>query len=391
MIRIALCALFAASACGRQPAADPPTAPAIWGSLTGGPYHVGVSVIAALDSTRPGFAVQPDSTRPPGRPVQIVVWYPAESGGSRLALRDYVELSAGALGPDSATPDRKGRMVSAFAARPLANGSSRATVDSVLQTRMRAASDAPHAPGRFPLLLFLHASPWGASVMSEYLASHGFVVAAIESKGARDVAYRLSRENLDAMVEDGVFAITRMRRQPYVSGQLGIIGMSNGAIAAVATQLSGIAPQAIVSLDGGIGERAGGTYLNERTNGMPAAFTAPLLHLYTPDNPALQLQHIRSYESAPRMLIRVGHLRHGDFLTGGALERIAPGFFGPAPRDASVGFEFVARYTYHFFRSHLTRDATSTQFLLAPPYRNGAPGGLLEIERIASERPTGGS
>jgi len=36
-----------------------------------------------------------------------------------------------------------------------------------------------------------------------------------------------------------------------------------------------------------------------------------------PDNPHLDFQYIRSYKSTPRTLIRVGHLRHRDFLTGG--------------------------------------------------------------------------
>lgn len=379
MLRLVLLILFIAVACaGPRPA----TTAGTWQGLTVGRYQVGVSIIEARDSTRPDFRYRPDSTRGPGRPMQIVLWYPSRAGGRSLTLRDYVEWSASALGPDSSTNDRKRHAVDDFAAEPLASGISRFTVDSVLKIRMQATRDAPHVGGSFPLVMLLHTSPWGASVMSEYLASQGFVVAAFESKGARDAAYRLSRENLDAMVQDAVFTIDRMRREPYVSRQLGIIGMSNGAIAAVAIQLAGIRPQAVVSLDGGIGERAGGTYLSERTGGVPATFTVPLLHLYTPDNPHLELQHIRSYVAAPRMLIRVGHLRHGDFLTGGALEGVVPGFFGRAPTHVSLGFEFVTRYTYQFLRWQLTADDAASRFLNARPAQNGASAGLLEIERL---------
>ncbi len=56
--------------------------------------------------------------------------------------------------------------------------------------------------------------------MSEYLASHGFVVGAIESKGVRQVAYRLNRENLDAMTHDASFVIARMRREAFVGSAL---------------------------------------------------------------------------------------------------------------------------------------------------------------------------
>ena len=315
--------------------------------------------------------------------MQIVVWYPAGTGArGHATLRDYVELSAGSLGPQVATAERRRQLVDAFAAEPTSHGIARPAVDSVLGAPMRAMPDAPKADGRFPLVVFLHASPWGASVMSEYLASHGFVVAAIESKGARDAAYRLSRENLDAMVLDALFTVERMRREPNIGPQLGVIGMSNGSIAALAMQLAGTMPGAVVSLDGGIGEPAGGTYVGERLRTTSATITAPLLHLYSPDNPHLDFQYLRSYEAAPRTLVRVGHLRHGDFLTIGALERVMPGAFGTAPAEATTGFELVARYTLNFLRWRLLGDESAGRFIANRPEANGAPEGLVSIERL---------
>lgn len=315
--------------------------------------------------------------------MQIVIWYPASAASREpVTFRDYVALSAGALGLQAATADRRRQLIETFAAGPSSHGISRAAIDSVLGTTMRAQLDAPRAAGRFPLVVFLHTSPWGASVMSEYLASHGFVVAAIESKGARDAAYRLSRENLDAMVLDAAFTVARMRREPNVGPQLGVIGMSNGSIAALALQLAGTVPGAVVSLDGGIGERAGGTYLGERLRTASTSISVPLLHLYSPDNPHLDFQYLRSYESSPRMLVRVGHLRHGDFLTGGALERVLPGAFGAAPAESSTGFELVCRYTLNFLRWRLEGDDGGGRFLAERPEANGAPEGLLTVERL---------
>jgi hypothetical protein len=80
----------------------------------------------------------------------------------------------------------------------------------------------------------------------------------------------------------------------------------------------------------------------------------------------------------------MGHLRHSDFLAGGAIERIIPGAFGPAPAEAAIGFELVSRYTHHFLQWHLTGLERSRSFLAAPPETNGAPPGLLQIERIAA-------
>jgi hypothetical protein len=360
-----------AVACHTSRSVEPSRSPALWGGLPRGPHDVGLTQLFARDIARPSLT--PGGA---GREVQIVIWYPAERTATRpLALRDYVEVSAGLLG--SPTDDRRRELVERFAAEPLKHGHSRARIDSVLSLSMAGVLDAPHGTGRFPLVVFLHAAPWTASVMSEYLASHGFVVAAIESKGVREVPYRLSRENLEVMTQDAAFVIARMRREDWVAEQVGIIGMSNGSIAGLGLQLIGPTPAAVVSLDGGIGERAGGTYLAEQTEGSLTRLRSPLLHLYTPDNSFLDFQYIRSYESMDRTLVRLAGLRHADFLTYAALERVMPNAYGPAPRGASAAFETICRYTLSFLRSRLAGAREESVV---------GPEGLVSVERIPAVR-----
>jgi|GEM_PF-1765403 len=371
------------TACHSGQIPDPVAPSPAWGNLESGPYQVGLSVLLLRDTTRPGLALDSTSIPPPGRPMQIVVWYPAATAtGGAMTLRQYLELGAGALGPEAATAERRRQLVDDFTAEPLAHGIAQSALDSVLGLPMRAIQGAPRGKGRFPLVVFLHSPVWGASVMSEYLASRGFVVAAVESKGARQAPYRLSRENLDAMVLDAAFVVARMRREPYVNQRLGIVGMSNGSIAAMALQLSGPVPEAVVSLDGGIGEGAGGTYLGERSQGVPTRFTVPLLHLYSPDNPHLDFQYLRSYQASERLLVEVDHLRHRDFLAGGALERLMPGAFGEAPPQASLGFEIVCRYTAQFLEWRLADNEQAGAYLAAPPEAHGVPPAFLNIERL---------
>jgi len=238
------------------------------------------------------------------------------------------------------------------------------------------------------LIVFLHTTPWGASILGEYVASHGFVVATIESKGVRAAAYRLSRENLDAMGLDAAFTVTRMRREPNVDGRLGVIGMSNGSIAALGLQVTGLTPRGVVSLDGGIGEGAGGTYLRERSAGDSTRFSVPLLHLYSPDNRFLDFRYLRSYVAAERTLVRVDHLRHGDFLAGGAIERLMPGAFGPAKPDAPIGFELVCRYTLGFLRTYVAGDQSVQRFVGEVTANSGVPPGFASTEIL---RPVIGS
>ncbi|HET9326003.1 MAG TPA: hypothetical protein VFQ05_04455 [Candidatus Eisenbacteria bacterium] len=373
---------------GRADVATLPKVSPIWGDLLPGPYAVGLVVLEEQDGARPGLPIDSVTVTSGGRPMPIVVWYPATtSSRPRVTLREYIELTPAGLGAAVATLERRRQATEAFAAEAVASGLSRPRVDSVMALPMQAVREAPRKAGRFPLVVFLHATPWGASVMSEYLASHGFVVAAIQSKGARQAAYRLSRENLDAMVEDAMFTVSRMREETDISPRLGVIGMSNGAIAAMALEPGGLRGDAIVSLDGGIGERAGGTYLHERSEGHPTRFTVPVLHLYTPENPHLDLQYLRSYERSARMLARIGQLRHADFLTDGALERLLPGRAGPAPQGAARGFSTACRYTLQFLRWRLKNDSGAKRFLTLTPEANGVPAGWMGIERLPATAP----
>jgi hypothetical protein len=353
-------------------------ASALFGALAPGPHPVGFRLIMEADVTRPAL---PPSTTAVGRQIPIAVWYPAEpSAGASMRLRDYVVLNEEAL--TGVPPSDANAAVETFIAGALGRGLPRAELERLLNTPVSAVRDATTAAARFPLLLFAHGSVETESVMCEYLASHGYVVAAVRSRGATEVAYRLSRENLDAMVADHDFATVRLQREAYVSsGPIGVVGMSNGAIAGVALQLKRPVV-AIVSLDGGIGENAGGTYVGERSDGDVSLLRAPILHLYAPNNSFLNLEHLRSYRDAPRLLAFVRGMRHADFLAYPMFDRIVPGFSGDASADATAGFIWTTRYTLHFMDAYVQRAVHGTDFLITTPDSHGAPAGLLTIERL---------
>lgn len=341
-------AALALAAWGPALAADPPRSP-FWGQLERGGFGVGVTVIDERDTSRKAFA--PDDGK--GRPIRIVTWHPAASGsGERLTLRRYVQM--GSQGVD------------AFSKEPLSLGKPPVLWNATLDTPLFAELGARPMHGRFPLVVFLHASPWSASVMSEYLASNGFVVAAFESQGAVDREYRLSRDNLDAMMQDLAFVVARMRREANVSDRFGVIGMSNGALAGTAIQLLGLMPRAIVSLDGTVGEKMGSAWLAERSGGNSRKFIVPMLHLYTPANPHLELDPLRGYAAKP-VLIDMGGIRHVDFLAYAALENVIAGAFGAVERDPRPSFEAICRYTEAFLRWHLGGDASGRMVIERAP------------------------
>jgi hypothetical protein len=313
--------------------------------------------------------------------MPIAIWYPADTrGAAPLQLRDYVAASDVALS-GRADP---AAAVTRFAGDMKSRAAAAAPIDRLLDVSMFAVRDAAPQPGRFPLVLFAHASPETQSIMSEYLASHGFVVAGIRSRAALDLAYRLSRENLDVMVADLGFVWSRMQQEPNVRpGAAGVIGMSNGSIGAVALQLKAPVVAGVVSLDGGIGEDAGGQFLQERSGGDLSRLRTPILHFYSPGNQHLNLAHLQSYQASTRILVFVRGMRHQDFLNYAMFNHVVPGIDSSASEDARPGFEWVTQYTRRFLDALLNTDTASGDWLMSSPESHGVPAGLFTVQRLS--------
>jgi hypothetical protein len=215
--------------------------------------------------------------------------------------------------------------------------------------------DAPPSTGRYPLVLFAHSTPLGIAAMSADLAAHGFVVAGVISRGAERAGYRLTVADVQAMADDLIFALARVRSAPFVdTSRIGVIGMSNGALGAVALA-NRTRVDAMVSLDGTIGERAAARVLPELGSASAPASTPPLLHLYAPENSYLDFSELRK-RPGECVTVRVPDIGHSDFLTFALLR---PVNISEAPRRDRVvqKFSSVVRLTREFLSAKLGPDA----------------------------------
>jgi hypothetical protein len=162
----------------------PESAPALsplWHSLEAGRYEVGFRVEWLSDDSRTG----PGAVRDDGRLLRVYVWYPAtQADGAVMTFGDYL-----APEPPSerwrALADYLDQRDSSTAARQFSPQSPRAR-DQLRRTRVAARSRAQPAPGAFPLVLHsLGRNDYQleATVLWEYLASHGYVVAFVPQLG----------------------------------------------------------------------------------------------------------------------------------------------------------------------------------------------------------------
>jgi len=342
----------------------------------------GADTAAEASSRSVGFRVTQEadrtrstSTFPEGRPIQIAVWYPAAPGGSSLAFRDYVLLSGLEL-EGRASPASGGKAVDEYRSFLVGAGVAAAEVDAWLSTKTRAIRDAPPAPGRFPLVLIAQGNGQSAqdqALLAEFLASRGYVVATTPSQTRIGGAMKSEDEipaQAEAQAADLAFAARKLRTGPGPrAGRYGIVAHSFGARSALLLAMRDSDVGAIVSLDGGIGAKAGKGQLEKARGFDRSKGSAPLLHLYEEGDRFMvpDLDLLRSLPG-PRWLVRVEGLRHAHFSSMGAMVRNAPSAakVTSAAAETSAAWDLVLETTASFLDRFL-RDAAPLRASWEPP------------------------
>ena len=350
--------------------------PELWGGLTPGPYAVGFRTLFRYDLSRPavpysdweGRLYPTDETR--GRQIQINVWYPGEvtPSNSRLTFGHYVDLMARQTDFSAITPAKVRFANEQFIAKTNRLGGNGSFTDKGLDVLRRmdsAAYDEPDSQsGKYPLIVFPNGgSPAFQSVMSEYFASHGFIVAATALKGQFAFSDDISVRGFETAVDDLGFVIDQVLRIEQVDAErICLIGNAITSTQIVAYQTRNERIDCLVSLDGGLLSQFEQRILEQTAYYEPHAINKPLLAIYAPHasiDPALidHLRHSRQYR------IHFPHMSEFHFLNYGAFEKFVPGIIGEASDNVGPGFELAAKYTLKFFEAYLQDKAASRKFL----------------------------
>ena len=359
----------------------------LWGNLEPGPHGVGYQTVFAYDLSRPSITIDAQGKQiqalQPGRQMQIGLWYPAiKSGRSFMPFEEYVYLLAQELNFSPLNNEQRAQSIKSFMKDPLAAGAAAGKLQSLLKMKTGAVKNAVPARGRFPLIVYAHIAPSGNSIMCEYLASHGFVVAAIPWKGTFEYNLDVGLTGVETQIQDLQFVIGRLRNRADVNGdKIAVIGMSFGAISALGLQSRNADLDAVVSLDGGIGSPFGAGLVPRTPYYSVSRITAPLLHLYGPNVPGTDLSYLQTLKYSRRYFVGFPGMRHADFVNQGMFEHFVPGIQGKALGDSKTGFEWACRYTLYFLKAHLNGESASLVILENSPDVNKVPAGVLTVER----------
>jgi dienelactone hydrolase len=360
--------------------------PALWGDLKPGRYSVGFKVLSSHDPDRKWR----DGSK--GRPIQTCVWYPAKPGDISMPMgyKDYFLLSANELDFADLTDSQKAEALRKYKGLLVSNGIPNEAVDALFSTQMFAVPSLEMEQGPFPLLIVAQGNFHSAhhqSVLCEFLASQGYVVATCPSQtrisgpmNSDADAYQsaVDQSNDIAFVKKqviGKFKIDQTR--------IGLVGHSFGARSAFLYLAENKNIRGLVSLDGGIGNSQGKSFMKEAKEFDPNKIRVPILHFYediesfmTPD-----FDLIYSLRNSDRYLVKVEQMHHVQFTSFGMAGGTIPAFSDNA-RETEIKCESMFRIILNFVDAFVKNPMDTSGNQIDRVTEGAMPEGLMKLTRI---------
>lgn len=288
----------------------------LWRTLDRGSYDVGFEVKFMLDESR--TMEQSDSLPHSmnGRPIRVKLYYPGRKTSADIPLLFLEQIDIIPENPQFATYNtilsiRDHRLQGQFS--PASD-----SLEKVLfRTPTMAHYEIPFAEGPFPLLIYelgLDDHQMENSVLWEYLASHGYIVAVIPSFGETlDFQYvHYSAEGANLLTYDAEHVIDSLIDKSYVDkDRIGAIGHSFGGLVVHNLANKNSLIKAIATLDGSINRQNAQEILFElKINA--STITIPTLNLYTRAQGERDLTFVKSLHS-PVYSYSFDNASHFDF------------------------------------------------------------------------------
>jgi dienelactone hydrolase len=305
-IRTPILTLAAAAALRAQDAAA--AAPTYWGGLEQGPYAVAFEVVSLKDPSR-------TYGREDSRPITLGLWRPlAQPSGARFPFDRYVR---------ALELDENGLAVEREVRSPWYDRlQTEPAKAQAIAHEAFARIDASPSAGAFPLVIYapgFGATPTIHTATAEYLASHGFVVAASASKGADNHGMTFDGAGLDAQARDLEFAIGALLARRDVDREaIGVVGYSFGGAAAVLTAMRRSDVDVVVSLDGAESMTHAQGFLHDASGFRPALFESGFVRVGRNTEERGAHRTIAALRHADRTIWEFDGASHGDFFPSDA-------------------------------------------------------------------------
>jgi len=329
--------------------------------LKPGPYKVGFKVFHEYDYSRtlPSEILPFTNSHATNlaKPIQITVWYPAETGPNDkpMPFKSYIELMA-----TECEYDYKGALIDHPLIQFMFKNSffKMDQIDAALNASSNVIKDAKGKSGSFPVLIYAPGSfgpNFENSTLFEYLASYGFIIASFPASHVdwEGDWYVSAPRDLE-------FVIGFMHSYPCADMQkIGLMAFSAGGYPMMKVAASNIMVKALVSFDGYIP-------FPKDEGGNPAIklkrVSAPVLFFRSGPDTArfMPYDSLNRQDAYDIRFKKFGHVFFGsawDLLTDHASSDWAA--VKGTQDETNLGYKLLSEYVLCFYKAYLQDDSDS--------------------------------
>jgi len=188
------------------------------------------------------------------RPIDIDIWYPADSSATDTMLLVHDLLGLFEQRANYYTASNVGNGLAAQIAQLFCTGFKCSDSTTLLRFKTNSCKDASTSTGKFPLVIYMTAyngMSYENYSLFEALAKKGFVVVTISSIGRFPGDMTMKEADLMEQVNDAVTALSVLKQDQNIDfNKIGIVGYSWGGLAGTVLAAKIPAINCLVSLEG---------------------------------------------------------------------------------------------------------------------------------------------
>lgn len=366
----------------------------LWGSLEAGNYAVGFAsqmlhdVSRSITVTEKGADnVEVQKTAP--RPIQMFVWYPAAETKPENYLRfeEYIALDK------NLTRNTANSNATAFLDYPyLSKELPEVELTEILTAKIFAAKDAEPSSGKFPLIILAQGNGdplYRHSIMCEYLASHGYVVAT--TPGITRIPESSKNGPIDDQTRDLKFLAEHLRQFDYVKAEnLSLIASSFGGGAVGYLLFEDPQIKSVISLDSFLSRDVGIEMAKFKSaDGYPAAkkVPTPFLNIYqeAPGIVKHDLSFLNTFQDSEIIHIKMNDVQHFNITSLGMIAGLYPKISAMdkllvGGEQAILNHDVMCIYVKEFLDGYVKNDAAAKSFVRKRPEENGLKNVSVEFQ-----------
>lgn len=368
----------------------------LWGALIPGQYDVGYTAAYEYDYSRTvksKYSYQNELlTDNNFRPVQISIWYPAdvEQGSAPMPYSEYLITRESRFNFSLRSEENRKQILDGYKNHinwyNQSKNKNEEISDFLINRKTKAYKNAIPCEGNFPLILFCPGggdTPDSFDVLFEYLASHGYVIAAIPSNGMfdKEPSYNLMDE--ESQTRDMEFAMSYMRNFPNADiNNICSMGYSYGGIINVLFALRNFDIKAVLCLDGSICLKDRDRAVKNLPYFDPGKLKTPFMNMARKIHAEQDFTFYDKIKYADAYLLHFNKMNHQDFKSTPQIRDFDNVNSGKNKNITSIGpdNELVYQYSLYFLDAYIKNDSGAYSFIQNNPEQNGISKRILKID-----------